>query len=126
MSRREERKPIERMAPLKRSGFLRRTGRIPPASPKRRRQSTKNEAIRVRVFERDDWTCRAAHHGVGGPCFGPHTPHHILKASQGGKYEENNLATLCAHHNDLIEQDATFAATMRSLGYVRRSWEAAA
>lgn len=126
MSRRKERKPLERMTPLKRSGFRRRTGRIAKMSAKKRRENAKHEAIRVRVFERDDWTCRAALHGVGGPCFGPLTPHHILKASQRGKYEESNLVTLCAHHNDLIEQDADFAATMHRLGYVRRSGEAAA
>ena len=57
-----------------------------------------------------------------GPCFGyPLTPHHLLKASQGGEYTEENLVTLCAGHNDMIEDYPTAA---HAIGLVIKPWEA--
>jgi hypothetical protein len=59
--------------------------------------------IRQAVYERDG-RCRLRG-GALGPCFGkPYTPHHLRKAGQGGAYSMSNLLTLCAGHNDRIEE----------------------
>lgn len=76
-------------------------------------------AIRARVFERDGG-CLAQHVLGLGPCFGVLTAHHILKASQGGKYEDGNLLTMCAHHNELFESDADAARIAEQCGFVQR------
>lgn len=87
-------------------------------SDKRRLENAGHAAIRLQVFERDDSTCRAAFLGYS-LCFGPLTPHHILKASQGGKYAFDNLASLCQHHNDLAEADADFSDLLKLHGLVK-------
>jgi hypothetical protein len=81
-----------------------------PTKPKRlgrvKRLTPQEEAVRSAVFERDGG-CLLHHHGN---CAGvPLTPHHRRKASQGGKYTELNLMTLCSFHNDELEADADFA-----------------
>lgn len=45
-----------------------------------------------------------------GSCMGPDTAHHLLKASQGGDYDEDNLICLCAKHNDMVEDVPVLAA----------------
>lgn len=87
-----------------------------PVSRKRARENRTKAPIREAVFERDG-ACRLR--GVG-ECFGPLTPHHVRKASQGGEYSVDNLVALCAHHNGLLESDADFAALARRLGLVIR------
>lgn len=75
--------------------------------------------IRGAVFARDRYQCQLQGvEGVGG-CFGGLTPHHIRKASQGGAYSEENLATLCSSHNDRIESDADLAAIAHARGLVK-------
>lgn len=59
--------------------------------------------IRAVVFDRDV-RCRLAGSLGTGPCFGTRmTPHHLRKAGQGGPYSIENLVTLCANHNDWVE-----------------------
>ena len=55
-----------------------------------------------------------------GECFGPLTPHHKAKASQGGAYDRTNLVAMCSHHNDALEADADLAVLARRLGLVLR------
>ncbi len=103
--------------PLKRTTGLARAGRL-SAKSKRKDEARADELIeREFVFARDGHRCRAA--GMWDRCAGPLTPHHVLKASQGGPYHRDNLVALCAHHNDLIEADAEFAAVARAAGLVR-------
>lgn len=73
--------------------------------------------VREAVFARDNWTCRLATTRQVGGCLGPLTPHHVRKASAGGPYVEENLVTLCSHHNSWVE-DHPIAAQM--LGLVER------
>lgn len=80
------------------------------------------DAIRDAVFERDGYRCRLGHYS---PCYGPLTPHHRRKASQGGTYTLENLVALCASHNDALEADADLAAYGRSVGLVLRTGDAA-
>lgn len=107
---------------MKRSGMLRRRTRLRQRSKTRAAALNDQRRIRLAVFDRDGYRCQA---GVlpdlarYSPCFGPLTPHHIRKASQGGRYTMSNLTTLCAHHNDLIEADANFARLCRHYGLVR-------
>lgn len=73
-------------------------------------------ATRAAVFARDGGQClllrtrflEADGQPAGsrlGTCHGnPLTPHHLRKAGQGGPYSLRNLITLCAGHNDRIEE----------------------
>lgn len=107
---------LERRTPLKRGKPLKRTGRLSQRS-KRKEEAAADEYIeREFVFARDRH-CKLA--GWWDPCRGPLTPHHVLKASQGGPYHRDNLVALCAHHNGLIEADADLAALARQLGLVK-------
>lgn len=76
-------------------------------------------AIRQAVFDRDGH-CQLRGVEGAGPCFGPLTPHHKRKASQGGKYTLDELVALCSHHNSQIEADADLARLAHSLGLVVR------
>jgi hypothetical protein len=51
--------------------------------------------------------------------MGPLTPHHIRKASQGGPWSLANIITLCARHNDWLEE-ADGARFGRRVGLVAR------
>ena len=75
--------------------------------------------VREAVFVRDGRRCRIAPFLPDTKCFGPPTVHHLLKESQGGAYEEENLITACAWHNDWVEDHPTEAT---ALGLVRRPW----
>lgn len=60
--------------------------------------------MRLAVFARDGGCLlRFGQVPEWGPCFGPATPHHLLKASQGGAYDDENVVCLCAAHNDMVE-----------------------
>lgn len=97
---------LHRRTPLKRGG------RISHTSKKRLEELKDRPAIRKAVFECDGG-CLAA--GIWGPCYGPLTPHHLLKASQGGKFEMSNLISLCSHHNTMVEDHPLEA---NNLGFV--------
>lgn len=103
--------------PIKRGKPLKRTSRLSQRS-KRKEEARAEELIeREFVFARDGRRCRFA--GLWDACRGELTPHHVLKASQGGPYHRDNLVAACAYHNDLVEQDAEFAAVARAAGLVR-------
>lgn len=104
-------------SPIKRTKGLARSGRL-SAKSKRKEEARADELIeREFVFARDSHRCRFA--GMWDACRGVLTPHHVLKASQGGPYHRDNLVAACAYHNDLVEQDADFAAVARAAGLVR-------
>lgn len=65
---------------------------------------------------------QAAQRKVGAShCYGqPRTAHHLRKASKGGPYLLHNLVTLCAFHNDWIEDYPLAAHTW---GLVLRTGE---
>lgn len=88
-------------------------------SPLRRKKRGFDLEIRDAVFDRDNYACQAP--ADWGSHFGVLTPHHLLKASQGGKYTTENLITLCAYHNEYVE-DYPQAAEKAHL--VIKSWEA--
>lgn len=93
------------------------------AKPLRRRSpmlSPSERDVRQSVFERDGFTCQLRGVPGAGDCYGPLTPHHRRKASQGGPCTAANLATLCRHHNDQLEARADIAALGATLGLVVR------
>lgn len=86
-------------------------------SKKRRALLPERQIIRGQVFQRDDYRCRLLEI-PGHVCNGHLTPHHRLKASQGGAYTLANLVTACSFGNCLLEDDAVFAAKAHLLGLV--------
>lgn len=122
---------LERKTPLGRSTKpMKRGGRIKPVSDKRAALRDEHAEVRAAVFARDRWRCqleadllvrrhradRALLEAVG-PCRGPLTPHHLQKASGLGGYTLENLTSLCAGHNNWVEDHPTLAT---ELGMVRR------
>ena len=99
---------------------MKRGGKLSPSSKERVADLSARRIVRERVFARDGG-CVVADKTMWGPCFGPLTVHHLLKASQGGKYTAKNLVTLCAYHNGFVEDQPTMAWNE---GLVIRSWEA--
>jgi hypothetical protein len=78
---------------------LHRTGRLRPVSKKRLRYRGQYAFHVSMVFDRDDQRCLLA----GPDCFGTLSPHHRLKAGQGGDDSPENLCVLCVFHNGDIE-----------------------
>jgi len=106
-----------RRTPLKRGTSQLRRSPLKPMSEKRRDAIPDRAQVRSQVFARDGYRCQAASLFLDVRCFGNLTVHHLTKASQGGTYTPDNLVTLCARHNDLIEERPTIAT---ALGLVRR------
>lgn len=105
---------------------MKRAGKLSPTSKKRLLELKGRPEIRAKVFERDGG-CRFAAPFAGtrwARCYGVLTAHHVLKASQGGKYREDNLVAACAHHNNLMESDAEAARLAEGVGLVRRRYPA--
>jgi hypothetical protein len=120
------RRPLLRRIPLRTNpdttrAWRNRTAAPLPAESIRRRSERRDRAhVRAVVFTRDDYRCRLAGIAVPdvGPCWGPLTPHHLRKASQGGAYTADNLVALCAGHNCWVEDHPD---TAHRLGLVRRA-----
>ena len=99
----------ERRKELKRTGFKNRgkglnPGKaLKPMSDKRREELPERDRVRANVYKRDGYKCRIAPFLPDDPCMGRLTPHHLKKAGQGGAYNEENLISACAHHNDWVE-----------------------
>ena len=91
--------------------------RVKPMSDKRRDELPERREVWKRVFDRDGGRCRVAPFLPDNPCHGELHPHHLLKASQGGEYTDDNLLTCCDHHNTWIEDNPREA---EALGLVRR------
>ena len=100
---------------------------IKPVSDKRRSGAPSRDVIRRTVFARDKGcqfiafidraysrldptTIRVLHRHLA--CHGERTPHHLLKASAGGEYTEENLVELCVFHNDWVEDYPLEAAAI--------------
>lgn len=99
---------MKRGGPLRRLTPLRRGKRLPAQSRKRKAELEARRDVRMAVFDRDGHRCvlaaRVLLAGERVPaCFGPITPHHLRKASAGGPYTPDNLVTLCAGHNEWVE-----------------------
>lgn len=107
--------------PDKVRAWRQRSKRLKPASDRKRAAREDEALVREAVFARDRWTCQlrqAARERDDVPeCWGRLSFHHLLKASAGGKYTEENGTTLCIGHNGWVEDQPELAA---ELGMVRR------
>lgn len=77
--------------------------RIKPRSDKAIAAAPLHDLVRAEVFARDGWRCLMAARKASHTCQGVLTVHHLLKASQGGRYELLNLVSLCAGANSWVE-----------------------
>lgn len=118
--------PLKRTTELKRTGFKRnpdkppkpmKRTRLKPMSDTRRDELPERRRVHDQVLARDGHKCLLRFAFPDQPCGGELHPHHLLKASQGGKYEPDNLLTACNVHNDMVETEPDIAAAM---GLVRR------
>lgn len=73
--------------------------------------------MRAAVFARDGHRCQFPHDRwpYDLPCSRHLTVHHLVKASQGGAYQIDNLLSLCPYGNSAIEDHPLIA---RRLGLV--------
>ena len=95
-----KRTPLKRRKPLN------------PVSAKKRAAAPERGAVREAVFERDGYRCRIGPLVPDVPCAGRLSPHHLRKASAGGKFDLDNLWTACIRHNDWVEDHPAQAGTL--------------
>ena len=115
---------------LQRTPMQRRRTPIVARSAKTIAAASGHDLVREQVFARDRF-CQVHHLGYRsyavGRCYGPLTPHHRRKASQGGAYSTENLVVACLAHNEALEADAGLARWAHSVGLVVRrgdpEWE---
>lgn len=110
---------LARKTPLARGTKGLQRSPLRPVSLRKLREKRAERKVWEQVKERDK-TCRLT--ALGGTCFGPLTPHHVKKASQGGRFTLSNIVAGCAHHNGMVENEPALAY---SLGFVVKPWEAA-
>lgn len=101
-----------------------RRARLRTRSRQAARARRKAQPVVDAVYERDG-ACllRSYPRRLVGPCFGARlTPHHLRKQSaERGGWTEDNLVTLCAAHNDWVENGEPDLA--HALGLVVRNGE---
>jgi hypothetical protein len=73
--------------------------------------------VAAAVLERDGGLCQLRNTFGVPACFGPATPHHLVKQGQCGEDSLENEVTLCSFHNGWVEDHPDHA---RALGLVRR------
>lgn len=109
---------------MKRSSPLRRLTSLQRRSTMRRHPTARKRSKPVPAEVRDlvaarDRGCVGARLVPSIKCWGPLDPHHILRRSQGGTNDADNLVTLCRAHHDWVH---AHPVTANELGLLRRSW----
>ncbi len=84
--------------PLKRTGYLRRTGRLPAASKKARTFAQELDAITPALLKRANYLCEVC---LSGPV---EHRHHKRRRSQGGTNALANLIACCTNCHELIHR----------------------
>lgn len=116
--------PLERKTELRRDGDGARRfaskARKPIRSRSVKRQAARpaEEALTAEVYARDGGCVLRDH--ASHVCTGPLTPHHRLKASQGGGWSRSNIICLCAYGNQWVEDEP---AAADALGLVTHYYE---
>ncbi len=101
-----------RSDPEKAAAWRRRSKKLKPVSDKRREGSPARRAVVAKAMDAVGGQCSLSVAKFGPlrhRCGGGATPHHILKASQGGGYDQSNIVILCAVANGLVEDYPTDA-----------------
>lgn len=115
---------MKRSGPIKRSTALERKSAMARHPTSLRRSSSKRraaeitDAARQEIAQRDRG-CVGARLVPDVTCWGPMDPHHILRRSQGGSNDPENLVTLCRAHHDWVHGNPSAS---NDLGLLRRSW----
>lgn len=94
---------LKRRTPLRSRTRLARRKTLLPRSAKARALRDAADPVVAAVFDRDGGCVLRSRPDEAGECFGGPTPHHLLKASQGGGWTVDNLVTLCRFHNGWVE-----------------------
>ena len=122
-ARLRRRRALQRRAPLRSGGELRRTGRV--YSARRLAElpaewAARREAVDA-AAERDGWACQARPLVPTVPCDGPLEGHEPLMRSRGGDpLDVDQIVTTCASHHRWAHANPTAAV---ELGLLRHSWE---
>jgi len=104
--------------PLKRTGFMRRTGRLAAQSTKGKKEAA---ARRKMLAKHPSDLCAAAQAVPEVMCYGPLDPHEPLTRARGGSTTDPaNLQWICRPHHDWIHYHPEDAY---DLGLLRHSWE---
>ena len=116
---------MKRSGPLKRYKALQRKSAMTRHPTALRRSSVKRRAAEIteatrEVIAQRDMGCVGARLIDGVPCWGPLDPHHILRRSQGGSNDPENLVTLCRAHHDWVHGHPDASV---DLGLLRRAWD---
>lgn len=101
-----KRSSLKRNTPLPRGDSkLARTGRLRPVSRRKAKERRQAEPVVQAMYKRDHRQCALRFlRPETGDCMGPSTPHHLRKQSkERGGWDLDNLLTLCARHNDWVE-----------------------
>jgi len=110
--------PLKRSTPLQRKQAMARHPTALRRSSGKRRGSPVSTETREQITDRDRG-CVGARLVTEIACWGPLDPHHILRRSQGGTNDPDNLVTLCRAHHDWVH---AHPARSVDLGLLRRAW----
>lgn len=107
-----KRSGLKRNKPLKRTGFLRRTGRLPPVSEKRKDVADELDAVTAALLQRSMGRCEIC---WDAPAW---HRHHRLRQSQGGDNSLENLLHLCWNCHEFVHR---YPALSYEQGWLLRS-----
>lgn len=112
---------LERRVPLRRTGMNRGTSQLRSKTPLRARSAKRRARDlvlaenRAAAIRRDDHRCQAAAAVIAVACAGGLHAHHVIRRSQGGPDDIDNLLTVCAAHHQHIHDHP---AEAKSLGFL--------
>ncbi len=103
--------------PLKRTGYLRRTGRLPAVSDKAARFAAELDAITPALLKRANYLCEVC---LSAPV---EHRHHKLRRSQGGTNALSNLLAVCHDDHERIHRypEASYRAGLMIRSHEQRS-----
>lgn len=110
-------KGLERRTGLTRSGHLRRTGRLPAQSEKRRGLTLARQSLVLRVLSARP-LCEARLPGCEGKAVDVHEPK--TRARGGSIVEEANTLAVCRRCHEYVHR---FPVEATRLGFLVHSWE---
>jgi hypothetical protein len=104
---------------IQRTGFMRRTGRLPAQSAKGKKQAAQRRRM---LAQHPSDLCAAARLVPEITCAGPLDPHEPLTRARGGSITDpSNLAWVCRAHHDWAHDNPDEA---HEVGLLKHSWEA--
>lgn len=100
------------------SGFARRSGRLPAASPKRKKALSARKQMLKEFYSN---VCAGAAKVPHVRCSGALDPHEPLTRARGGSITDpENLTWICRGHHDWVHANPKHA---HAVGLLKHSWE---